>query len=290
MLRILALVAAMAIAAPVVAQETIPNGMVDGGYTFNNGHWWSGGRAFTRFAQKVCSPHGCSYRWCYKQVNVPVAPAVTVVNNLIGVPVPIAYQQPIAAQGSSVYSVAPAQLVQPVDYLKVLQQAERLAQQSQALTSDATSGFLSLAQETNAGQQRVAEIIASGQAAAAALTATKPQAIQQIRSQSLTFKLSQGMDGAWKVDPHSAQAVTSAKDPVAFRSALTEGGCITCHSGQNAKGKLNLADLASLTTDQAASIVERATTADTSKRMPPADSGKVLSPAALRVILNTLVE
>lgn len=302
MIRLAILAAALAcVPAPACAQEAIPNGMVSDGFTFNNGFWWQSGRAFTRRAERFCTPTGCGYKWAYKPAVVQQAAGVTIVNNLIGIPVPVAYQQPIAQQGTTTYgyTTAPAQvLADPLHYLKLYQQSASLAAGAQALASDATAGHISLVQEVGSQQARVAEIIAQGNAAAQALSAAKPAGgPAQLRTQTLAFSLKQGADGAWALESGSGKPAAQAAPPapgqvdsVGLGAALTAAGCVACHSGPEAKGKLNLASLADLTLPQATAIVERITTCDPAKRMPPPDSGKTLAPKALQAILNALLE
>ncbi len=128
------------------------------------------------------------YSWAYRkvcapaQVYTPAAPVVavekehktTVVNNLIGIPVPVQYNQPIASQGTTVYGYSTvAEAYGNVDLGLLYNQAARLTDQAQQLAGQAAADFQTLVQTEGQNRAEVAKIIAQGQAAREALSAAK---------------------------------------------------------------------------------------------------------------------
>ncbi len=287
--------------------DTYAAGEVDsGGYTYSNGFWWMGGRAYERYKYKCCTS---STGWCWGYRLAPYAAGgagVTVINNLVGIPVPVAYTLPQAQQGSTVYWYSSLTYTPPdqINYSRLYQQAGRLAEQAQALNSEATTGFMQMVQTGSAPQQEAAKTIAQGMAAAAALQAAKPGNPAPVQQQ-LTFSLRQDPNGGWNLEqgsqtkggtlkieggtqpPQASPQLTQAQADE-FKAGLTQG-CATCHNGANPKTKLDLRDVGSISDDVAAKMVARITHADPAQKMPPPGSPQ-LTPRQLKVFFDALVD
>ena len=102
-----------------------------------------------------------------QQANAPVVDNVkkeqttTVINNLIGIPVPVQYNQPIAQQGTTVYGYSTvAESYGNVDLGLLYNQAARLTDQAQQLAGQAATDFQSLVQAEGQNRAEVAKIIA----------------------------------------------------------------------------------------------------------------------------------
>lgn len=205
-----------------------------------------------------------------KQVQTKVQNQTTVVNNLVGIPVPVTYSEPIAAQGTTIYGYSSlADSYNQVDLGLLYNQAARLTDQAQQLAGQAHMDFSALVQAEGQNRAEVAKILAQGQAAQAALTATKGEPSQPIVRQ-FSFRVTQGENGQLEVEkieeePQSFDLATP--DDVAQNvSQLLRNQCVSCHNSDNAQGGLNL--LEAITDDQQRKILNRVTTDDLSLRMP----------------------
>lgn len=171
-------------------------------------------------------------------VYVPPPPPV-IVNNLIGIPVPVAYEKPLALQGKTVYGYTSVHdVLGPLDLALLFDKSERLASQAQQLSAQATSDFAALVQSERDKRQEVARILAAS------------QAVREVLSESAKLSTSSGGVLALKAAPTSASGVLQAS-------------CVKCHS--------KYSDWSTLTDDQRTIILERVTTSDASKRMPRGD-------------------
>jgi len=237
---------------------------------------------------------GCGYTY-HKVYRAPVvvqkvvhpAPVIkreektTVVNNLIGIPVPVNYNQPIAEQGTTVYGYPSlsqfAQSYGQVDLALLYNQAARLTDQAQQLAGQANLDFQALVQAEGNNRAAVAKIIAQGMAAKEALRAAKGDPVQPVQ-RSFTFKVTQDPSGQLKVEKvqqgtqpsfnllgGGGPQKTTVPDATSV-STLLQNKCVRCHSNSTARGGLNL--LGPITDAQQKSILTRVTTSDTSKRMP----------------------
>lgn len=246
------------------------------GYSFER--YWNGyGWAYRKvaYAQPVCNQP-----YCAPAVAQPVAEVkkeTTIVNNLIGIPVPVAYTQPIAAQGTTVYGYSSvAESYNGVDMGMLYNQAARLTDQAQQLAGQAAIDFQALVQAEGANRAEVAKIIAQGQAAREALTAARGgQPMAPLIQRSFTFKVTQESSGEMKVERVEATPSTHVPDfnltgPQALKangiSDLIKIKCFSCHGTDKAEGNLNFAQ--PISDAQQASVLERITTSDANKRMP----------------------
>jgi len=196
----------------------------------------------------------------------------TVVNNLVGIPVPVSYSRPIAEQGSTVYGYSSvADVYSNIDMAVLYNQAARLTDQAQQLAGQAAVDHAALVQAEAQNRSDVAKIIAQGQAAAEALRASRGNSSQQIQQRSFTFRITQDTNGALKVeelrqDQQNDDNFDLVTDPVQSVSDLLTNKCLKCHNNTNAQGSLNL--LVDLDAKQQRSILDRITTDDLDLRMP----------------------
>jgi len=246
----------------------------------------------------------CNSGYCAPSYSAYVAPTyvqpiaqdkVTVVNNLIGIPVPVPYTQPIAQQGSTVYGYSTvAQSYGAVDMAQLYNQAGRLTAQAQQLSGQATTDFSALISQEGNNRARVAEIIAKGQAAAQTLQAVSSGNTTQNSTQSLQLRVvSQGgrLNVITENDPTVTEAPATPATPVppdprpdpqpnvpggGNTSALVnviQNKCTVCHSTANAKGGLDMTKYFQLDQAVKAKILARITHIDPAKRMPIKSDG-----------------
>jgi len=238
----------------------------------------------------------CGYtyqRYYVQEVAQPqVQNTTTVVNNLIGIPVPVNYTEPITAQGSTVYGYSSVTQAQgALDMGLLYNQAARLTDQAQQLAGQAATDFAALVQAEGQNRAEVAKIIAQGQAARMALEATQghpPQLIQR----TFAFRVTQGADGQMKVEqiqsqqPQDFSLMSSSATNV---SDLLKQRCVSCHGNAKASGNLNLE--VAISDAQQRAILERVTTEDHARRMPrnpDGTAGAKLSIDELRLLFNAM--
>lgn len=244
----------------------------------------------------------CSYQRVVTPQKVEVKPTnnTTVVNNLIGIPVPVSYNQPVAAQGSTVYGYSSvADTYGKVDMGLLYNQAARLTDQAQQLAGQAATDFAALVQAEGQNRTEVAKILAHGQAARQALEATQGKP-QQLTQRTFAFRVTQGSDGKLKVENLTDdKPQTQEKPKTDFE--LSSGGaaqnisdlltnkCVTCHGNAKAQGNLNLEQ--AISDEQQRKILVRATTDDLDKRMPrnaDGTAGQKLNVDELRLLFNAM--
>jgi len=242
--------------------------------------------------------NGCcySYRQTYYPQQTYQAPKTTVINNLIGIPVPVQYTQPIAAQGTTVYGYSSvADAYAPVDMGLLYNQAARLTDQAQQLAGQASTDFASLVEAEGSHRAEVAKIIAQGQTAREALLAAKG-APSQVTQRAFTFKVVQsGSD----VKIEQVQTATGGGSGNGFDLATLKAGdgnisdiltnrCVRCHGNEKAAGNLNFQT--TITDAQQAEVLERLVTDDQSKRMPRTADGSAgrLSAAEIKAFFKAM--
>ena len=223
----------------------------------------------------------------------------TVINNLVGIPVPVTYSQPIAAQGSTIFGYsATAQAYGQLDMALLYNQAARLTDQAQQLAGQAATDFATLVQAEGQNRAEVARIIAQGQSARQALTAASGFQPQQIQQNTMAFRVTQGADG--KLSIETIEATKTTHDPQNFElsgaqgiiqnvSDLLKQRCVSCHGNAKVTGDLNLE--LPITDAQQIAILKRITTDDLTKRMPrgPDDTaGQKLNIDELRLLFNAM--
>lgn len=241
------------------------------------------------------------------QITQRTETQTTVINNLVGIPVPVNYSQPIAAQGSTVYGYsANTQQYGSLDMALLYNQAARLTDQAQQLAGQAASDFSTLVQAEGQNQAEVARIIAQGQSARQALQAASGQRVQaSIQQQTFAFRVTQGSDGQLKVEQIQTGSTTGsignsttgqqnfnlseAQGATTNVSDLLKNRCVSCHGNTEAQGGLNLE--VAITDEQQASILARVTSDDLDKRMPRNSddtAGQKLNMGELRLLFNAM--
>lgn len=164
-----------------------------------------------------------------------------------------------------------------LDVAAAFDKADRYAQNALQLAGQAGTDLNAIVQTAADGQVRVAEVLARGQAASAALAAAAGQQPQPLQ-RTFAFQLHQDQQGNWKVDPAPAGGLTDPRQAflqVAQQSANAR--CLKCHSAGSANGQLDLSNLAALPPEEwhkKGGILDRLTTTDETKRMPRGADGK----------------
>jgi hypothetical protein len=174
-----------------------------------------------------------------------------------------------------------------LDVMAAYDKADRWANNQLAVTAQAGKQLADIVQIGVDGQVRSAEVLARGQAAAAALSAAAGQPPQPL-SRSLTLELHQDASGQWQVgsppaDGAPVQALAGPDPRLAMLRVAQQSAnarCLKCHQGPEAKGNLNLSNLAVLTPDiwhKEGGILDRLTTTDAKRRMPRGADGAGLT-------------
>lgn len=219
-----------------------------------------------------------------------------------------------APQGQSVYGYNQASSFNNLQVGALYDKAERLTAQAQQLAGQADTDFNDLVQTAATGSARVAEIMARGQAAAAAIAATSAGQPQPL-SRTFSFQITQDSSGQVQVVPqgngqYQAQGGTQyqpqgqpqqplSRQDIAWDQVLATK-CASCHAGDQAKGGLDMglalerlqAQPAALS-DLWGSIVAHVTDPDPAKRMPllpDGSPGQPLSPQEVQVLQAAAAE
>lgn len=248
-------------------------------------------------AAPVCTSAGCNI--AAPVIAQPiVAPQVVQshfaqpsVAQLIGVPVPVQYSQPVAAQGNTVYGYqALTNLQSQVDLGALYNQAARLTDQAQQLAGQAATDFQGLVQAESQSRADVARIIAQGQAAKEALQAVNvPQ--RTIEQKVFSFRVIASSDGSVKVEevpnvPDFDLLSSKQSAPLDVSKILVEK-CVNCHNSNKSMGGLNL--VAPITVNQRKEILERVTTNDPTLLMPRSADNKP-GPRLSQPEINALIQ
>jgi ribosome modulation factor len=197
------------------------------------------------------------------------------------------YGAAYAPQQQQTYSYASIADVYGDNNINVLyQQAARLVDGSQNLTGQAQAGFLTLVGQSASARERVAAIIARGQAIER-IAAKLEQGQVQVR----TFEFRTGPGIA---DPGPAAPLPAEQGPQPRVDALgtlqtyMATNCAACHDGKNAK-RWDLQQYPSFTRAQKTEVFNRLATKDESQRMPRTSDGKA-GPLAPLDILDVIAE
>lgn len=208
----------------------------------------------------------------------PVIHSQIAAPNLIGIPVPVQYNQPVAVQGNTVYGYqAISNYQNGVDLGALYNQAARLTDQAQQLAGQAATDFQSLVQAEGQYKADVARIIAQGQAAKEALSAVNaPQRVTEHRT--FSFKITAMPDGQIKVDSIQDKPDFDLLTPKQSANSASEASnilsskCVKCHNDNKSMGGLNL--IKPITESQQAEILNRVVTDDPSLLMPRSSDNK----------------
>lgn len=203
---------------------------------------------------------------CYRPAYVaPVVKAVTpnysTDSHAISYTYNIQYAQTPQDQGATVYGLSTlSQVYGATDLGTLYQQAIRLASDANGYAAQANSGATGLIAQAQAGQYRIAEIVAKGEATARAFEAIKP-------ANSATVV----------TDGFQAQAGASAQvQPL--NTGIVEGlerKCQVCHAEGNATangGGAVLPRFSEMTKEQRAVVAYRLSTPDAKEKMPKGGS------------------
>ena len=170
---------------------------------------------------------------------------VTVVNNLIGVPVPIAYDKPLAVQGHSVYGYTKvSEVFAPVDAALYLDKAERLTAQAITLAQTGRSGFDDAVRDQIAAQKEIAQSLAIGQVSREIV-----EAVGKAQRQQAALAAAASRPGVLAIEEHPTTA-----------TGVLKARCASCHERYN--------DWGGLSRDDQLRLIGRVITADPGKRMP----------------------
>ena len=200
-------------------------------------------------------------------------------------------QAPYAAQGSTVYGYDSVASVYPNVDLKLLyNQANNLAQNSQALAAQATGDFSALVQNADVHRSEIARIIARGNAAAQVLELLRDRP-EETRTH-VEFLLKQDPTGNWRVTPRQLDdptGVTPTKlvppePPDMGQTGLTDEdrtrlfgiiqtSCIQCHGPQKQESGLDMTQFLAFNQVRQREIVARLVTDDPEKQMPRGPGG-----------------
>jgi hypothetical protein len=228
-----------------------------------------------------------------------------------------------AAQGNTLYGYSYANvkdLYGDTNLSTLYQQAARLTQNAQTLAGQGHTDFSDLVAKEGGNRARVAEILAKGQSAVAALQAANPQAQTHTEQRTFSFRLEQGANGASTlvpVQPPAQPEVGADQQPQpgqqppagqpgqpgqaprapgtqappmprdndeAFR-ALLANRCARCHGDTEPKGAFRVLAYPSLSPGDKMGVWRRIMARD-SKRMPPPDSGPALTQEEIRMFLT----
>lgn len=213
----------------------------------------------------------CSSGYCYPQsyYKPEYRKDITVINNLIGIPVPVPYQQPLAQQGSTVYGYLDSGYSsEKLDLGVLYNQANRLADQAQQLAGQATLDFHGIVKTEGDNRARVAEIIAKGQAVREALNAANPSTLetQSSTTQAFRFSVTKSKNGTWEIQQDEQQPA----EHITTRQTLEfiKNTCVECHNAQKMGGNIDMTKYVAFNKEKKDRVRLAITNPDPKKRMP----------------------
>lgn len=198
------------------------------------------------------------------------------------------YSQRSAPQGSTVFGYNEiADVYGNVDLGGLYQSAIRLAEASQRSGDNATNGAMQLvdqfgdrAQGLLSQQLAIAEINAktTGVTNAARALGDAIKAEGRIRVEKKVEGPAPPVPGGSPILDEPSAKAANADDTFNKLTALVQTKCVSCHGGKTTEAGLSLVDLGKIDDDTVKKILERITTGNVEKRMPP---GKPLAPAEI---------
>lgn len=235
------------------------------------------------------------------------------------------YAPYVAPQGQTVmgYSYSTVKDLYGQDSLNTLyQQASRLTSNAQTLAGQANSDFSNLVSQEGGNRARVAEVLAAGQAAVAALNAARPSASAH-EQRTYSFRLEQAANGGSTLVPVESPGAAPQEAPKApcpqpgqaplplppapgaqpqrqqgpqtpppmpqadgrELQALSEQRCLRCHGASEPRGGFKVLDYPGMSPADKTKVWRRITAKDDT-RMPPPDAGPPLTPAEVRLFLT----
>jgi hypothetical protein len=169
-------------------------------------------------------------------------------------------------------------------------QAFKLGQGAQDNAREVTGQLLTITNEAVVGNQRVAETLAKGQAAAqlAERAARAVEAPPSSSSVTTTFGSGSSAGTSATTTPNAPVAGGDYGDVAAFQAQVLNTTCTGCHGGQEPKGKFNLTNWAKMSEEDHNRALERVVSMDPDKRMPRTADNKPgsISKVQLRGFVN----
>jgi hypothetical protein len=175
------------------------------------------------------------------------------------------------ASGNTIYGYnVVADAYGAVDLNSLFQQFATSVKDAQTLAGQAHTDFSDVVKQVGKDAGAVAEIKAKGQAVTALAAQVRAEPRTTVQARVFSFRMDpQG--NLIPIQPSPGPVATADPRPavVAFAS------CMSCHSGADAKGKLDLSKWDSMTSDQQWTVLGRVSTDDLGKRMPRKPDGTV---------------
>lgn len=226
-----------------------------------------------------------------------------IVNNVVGVPVPVQYANPIAVQGATIYGYQQnlAAYTAPPDIGLLYNQAARLADQAQQLAGQAAMDFSSLVHAEGQYRTEVAKILAQSQRCNECVV-EQPSQLREF-----SFKVTPKSDGTVVVEPMTelqdsfkllspSKNMKSVKPEVMSNadqlvSNILTNKCVKCHNNEKSSGNLNL--LAPITDAQQQRILDVVDTDDKNILMPrkaDGSAGDKLSQDEIAILRKVMLQ
>lgn len=231
-----------------------------------------------------------SYNYGYYRQPSYYYPQVQVVNQLVGIPVPVAYKANIAEQGKTLYTYQSHQFSKPIDLSLYFTQAGRLSDQISTLQQQIIEGANSNAQLVIEGSTAIAEINAKRDAAVATLKAAEATGdALRLRLQTQTHQHGQTVEVAPPPGDQPGTAPGGGFPPNGGQPPPPANGgdivtilqtkCLTCHTGTRVKRDdgevvetehlIDLSKYVALRPELKAIVKDRIYSDDPEVRMPP---------------------
>lgn len=176
------------------------------------------------------------------------------------------------ANAGTVYGYSFRDLYHNNDADLLQQQATRMTEMLGGILSQHDTQVNTLVGTKIAGQTRIAEIMAKGQAVEAFL---KNLDGNKVETRTFSFKVEQAADGQLQVvptNPNPAATTDLAQLDLAWQASAKQ--CLQCHSGQKLEGKFDVTRFPTMSLAQREAVFRRLIDPDDSKRMPRLANGK----------------
>lgn len=174
--------------------------------------------------------------------------------------------------GSTVYGMATyntlAQVYGQESVGQLLQTYARLTENQQNLGGRATQDMAQLIGQEGTYRNKVAEILAKGEAVR--------QMLKALEDQSATLKTQVQLPVPLNGQPNAGQKEYPQQQQSNLRQLFEESAskrCLSCHSGQKKEGGFDVTEFAAMPFQQQMRVIERMTTANNDKLMPRSPQG-----------------
>lgn len=189
------------------------------------------------------------------------------------------------AQGSTVYGYS-LNTIQSVygdaNLGQLYQQANRLAENAQALAGRATTDFSGLVGQEGSNRAKVAEILAKSQAIREMLQSMEGSG-SKTETKIFSYEVKPGPDGKMNIQRIEGTPEPRMSDRAGWEtSARTK--CFQCHGSGKKEGGFDVQLYPSMSPEQKRHVIGRLTTSDPNKRMPK--GGPPLSLQELQMWIN----